>query len=101
VRLLLGEHEGMVGAGESAAFATMTPHALAGIEGPAELITIFDRDGQRDYVDHETGIDSLGGGSLANVSDREDRHPTDARVRTHPARPGESDQLCLGRRAGG
>jgi hypothetical protein len=32
--------------GEAAEFATMTPHAFAAINGPAELIVIFDRDGQ-------------------------------------------------------
>jgi transcriptional regulator with XRE-family HTH domain len=54
VRLSLGEREITVEAGESAEFATMTPHALAAIDGPAELIMIFDRDGQRAHVHHET-----------------------------------------------
>lgn len=54
VRLSLGEREITVQAGESAEFATMTPHALAAIDGPAELIMIFDRDGQRAHVHHET-----------------------------------------------
>jgi hypothetical protein len=31
----------------------MTPHAFAAIDGPAELIVIFDRDGQRAHVHHE------------------------------------------------
>jgi transcriptional regulator with XRE-family HTH domain len=55
VRLLLGEREITVEAGESAEFSTMTPHAFAAIDGPAELIMIFDRDGQRAHVHHETG----------------------------------------------
>ena len=54
VRLSLGEREITVQAGESADFATMTPHAFAAIDGPAELIMIFDRDGQRAHVHHET-----------------------------------------------
>jgi transcriptional regulator with XRE-family HTH domain len=54
VRLSLGEREIIVEAGESAEFATMTPHAFAAIDGPAEVITIFDRDGQRAHVHHET-----------------------------------------------
>jgi transcriptional regulator with XRE-family HTH domain len=54
VRLSLGEREITVEAGESAEFTTMTPHAFAAIDGPAELIMIFDRDGQRAHVHHET-----------------------------------------------
>ena len=54
VRLSLGEREITVQAGESAEFSTMTPHALVAIDGPAELIMIFDRDGQRAHVHHET-----------------------------------------------
>jgi transcriptional regulator with XRE-family HTH domain len=55
VRLLLGEREIVVEAGEAAEFATMTPHALAAIDGPAELIMIFDRDGERVHVHHDGG----------------------------------------------
>ena len=54
VRLSLGEREITVQAGEAAEFATMTPHAFAAIDGPAELIMIFDRDGQRAHIRHET-----------------------------------------------
>lgn len=50
VRLLLGEREIIVETGEAAEFATMTPHAFAAVGGPAELITIFDREGQRAHV---------------------------------------------------
>jgi transcriptional regulator with XRE-family HTH domain len=56
VRLSLGEREIMVQAGESAEFTTMTPHAFAAVDGPAELIMIFDRDGQRAHVHHETAV---------------------------------------------
>jgi quercetin dioxygenase-like cupin family protein/DNA-binding Xre family transcriptional regulator len=50
VRLLLGEREIIIETGEAAEFATMTPHAFAAVDGPAELITIFDRDGHRAHV---------------------------------------------------
>lgn len=55
VRLFLGERELTVETGEAAEFATMTPHAFAAIGGPAELIMIFDRDGQRAHVHHDVG----------------------------------------------
>jgi quercetin dioxygenase-like cupin family protein len=54
VRLALGERDITVEAGESAEFSTMMPHAVAAIDGPAELIMIFDRDGQRAHVHHES-----------------------------------------------
>jgi quercetin dioxygenase-like cupin family protein len=57
VRLSLGERELLVEAGEAAEFATMTPHAFTAIDGPAELIMIFDRDGQRAHVHQDS--DSL------------------------------------------
>ena len=53
VRLVLGEREIVVEAGEAAEFATMTPHAFAAVDGPAEVIMIFDRDGHRAHV-HRT-----------------------------------------------
>jgi quercetin dioxygenase-like cupin family protein len=58
VRLSLGEREIIVETGEAAEFATMTPHAFAAIDGPAELIGIFDRDGHRAHVHRETGTGS-------------------------------------------
>jgi transcriptional regulator with XRE-family HTH domain len=54
VQLRLGEREVTVATGEAAEFATMTPHSLAAIGGPAELIMIFDRDGERAHVHHES-----------------------------------------------
>ena len=50
VRLLLGDRELIVETGEAAEFTTMTPHAIAAINKPAELIMIFDRDGQRAHI---------------------------------------------------
>jgi transcriptional regulator with XRE-family HTH domain len=52
VRLMLGEREIIVETGEAVEFATMTPHAFAAIDGPAELIGIFDRDGHRAHTVH-------------------------------------------------
>jgi len=49
-RLIPGDRRITVEAGEAAEFATMTPHAVAAIDGPTELIMIFDRDGQRAHV---------------------------------------------------
>ena len=54
VRLSLGDREVLVEEGEAAEFATMTPHAMEAVDGPAELIMIFDRDGQRAHV-HDGG----------------------------------------------
>lgn len=51
--LLLGEREVMVEAGEAAEFNTMTPHSFAAVDGPAEIVMIFDRDGQRAHVHNE------------------------------------------------
>jgi transcriptional regulator with XRE-family HTH domain len=53
VLLRLGEREIVVETGEAAEFATMTPHAIDALDGPAEVIMIFDRDGQRAHVHHE------------------------------------------------
>lgn len=50
VRLYLGDREVMVETGEAAEFATMTPHAFTAIDQAAEVIMIFDREGQRAHV---------------------------------------------------
>jgi transcriptional regulator with XRE-family HTH domain len=50
VRLWLGERQIDVEAGEAAEFATTVPHAITALDGPAELIMTFDRDGQRAHV---------------------------------------------------
>jgi quercetin dioxygenase-like cupin family protein len=54
VLLSLGDRDVIVQAGEGAEFATMTPHAIAALGGPAELIMIFDREGQRAHVHRES-----------------------------------------------
>ena len=50
VRLWLGERQIDVDSGEAAEFSTMTPHSLSALDRPAELIMIFDREGQRAHV---------------------------------------------------
>ena len=52
VELTLGERRLTVQAGEAAEFSTMTPHAVAALDGPAEVIMVFDRDGQRSHLTH-------------------------------------------------
>jgi len=58
VRLSLGDREITVETGEAAEFTTMTPHAFAAADGPAELLMIFDRDGQRAHVHHERAAEA-------------------------------------------
>jgi transcriptional regulator with XRE-family HTH domain len=53
VRLSLGDRDITVETGEAAEFDTMTPHSFAALEGPAELVMIFDRDGQHAHVHRE------------------------------------------------
>jgi transcriptional regulator with XRE-family HTH domain len=50
VVLTLGDRQIVVGAGEAAEFSTMTPHRFDAVDGPAELITILDRDGHRAHL---------------------------------------------------
>ena len=52
--LTLGERTIVVGTGEAAEFSTMTPHAIQALDGPAELVMVFDRDGQRAHLHSET-----------------------------------------------
>jgi transcriptional regulator with XRE-family HTH domain len=56
VRLTLGERVILVETGEAAEFATMTPHSIAAVDGPAELVMIVDRDGHRAHVHHEHAV---------------------------------------------
>jgi transcriptional regulator with XRE-family HTH domain len=50
VRLWLGDRQVDVATGEAAEFSTMTPHAISAVGGPAEVVMVFDRDGQRAHV---------------------------------------------------
>jgi hypothetical protein len=59
VRLSLGQRGILGETGHAAEFGTITPHAFAAVDGPAELILVFNRDGQRAHVhrdndDHPT-----------------------------------------------
>ncbi len=50
VKLTLGGRDILVHEGEAAEFSTMTPHRFRAHGGPAELVSIFDRDGQRAHM---------------------------------------------------
>ncbi|MGH1562607.1 helix-turn-helix domain-containing protein [Mumia sp. DW29H23] len=51
-RLQLGERTVLVREGDAAEFSTMVPHAIAAYEAPVEILTIFDRDGERAHLHH-------------------------------------------------
>ena len=50
VVLLLGERTILVEVGQAAEFSTMIPHAVGAHDGPAEVLFIFDHDGQRTHL---------------------------------------------------
>lgn len=50
VRLQLGNREHLVKAGQAASFDTMTPHTMGGHGGPAEILSILDRNGERAHL---------------------------------------------------
>jgi transcriptional regulator with XRE-family HTH domain len=50
VRLRLGEREMLVEAGQAAAFDTMIPHVVDADGGAAEVLSIFDRHGERAHL---------------------------------------------------
>jgi transcriptional regulator with XRE-family HTH domain len=52
VCLSLGDRDVVVETGEAAEFNTMTPHGVAAIGGPAEIVQIFNRDGLHAHVHH-------------------------------------------------
>ncbi|MGI5156453.1 helix-turn-helix domain-containing protein [Microbispora sp. CA-102843] len=49
-RLQLGERTILVRAGDAAEFSTMTPHSIDAHEGPVEILSIFDHDGERVHL---------------------------------------------------
>ena len=53
VRLVLGGRERLVHAGEAAEFSTMTPHWMGAHGGPAEILAILDREGERAHLGAE------------------------------------------------
>lgn len=48
--LLLGERGILVQTGQAAEFSTVVPHAFGAYDGPAEVLGIFDHDGQRTHL---------------------------------------------------
>jgi transcriptional regulator with XRE-family HTH domain len=51
LRLVLGEHDLVLAAGEAAEFDTRTPHAWAGVgPEPAEILSLFGQQGERMHV---------------------------------------------------
>jgi transcriptional regulator with XRE-family HTH domain len=50
IRLYLGDRVMLVEAGDAAEFSTMVPHSLGAVDGPAEILTIFDQDGERAHM---------------------------------------------------
>lgn len=55
VRLQLGERTILVQAGDAAEFSTMVPHAIGAQDGPVEILTIFDHDGERAHMHASDG----------------------------------------------
>lgn len=49
-RLRLGERTMLVEAGEAAEFSTMVPHSIEAYDGPVEVLTIFDPEGERVHL---------------------------------------------------
>jgi transcriptional regulator with XRE-family HTH domain len=50
VRLVIDGHEHLVATGQAAEFDTMRPHAVVGYGAAAEVLTIFDRHGERAHL---------------------------------------------------
>lgn len=48
--LMLGERTIVVEAGQAAQFSTMIPHAFGALDGPVEILCLFDHDGQRTHL---------------------------------------------------
>jgi quercetin dioxygenase-like cupin family protein len=49
-RLQLGDRVLLVRPGEAAEFSTMVPHAITAEGGAAEILTIYDQDGERAHL---------------------------------------------------
>lgn len=50
LRLRLGDRELLIRSGKAASFDTMTPHSMTGHGGPAEILSILDRHGERAHL---------------------------------------------------
>jgi transcriptional regulator with XRE-family HTH domain len=55
VRLRLGDRVILVPTGHAAEFSTMTPHAINAHDGPAEMLCIFDHDGNQAHLGPRRG----------------------------------------------
>lgn len=55
VRLQLGERTILIHAGDAAEFSTMVPHTIGAHDGPVEILTIFDHDGERAHLHASDG----------------------------------------------
>jgi transcriptional regulator with XRE-family HTH domain len=62
VRLQLAERTVLVGEGEVAEFSTMVPHAITAADGPVEVLSIFDHDGERAHLHDLPARDGAGSG---------------------------------------
>jgi transcriptional regulator with XRE-family HTH domain len=49
-RLQLGERTVLVETGDAAEFSTMVPHAIGAHDGPVDILTILDHDGERAHL---------------------------------------------------
>lgn len=49
-RLQLGSRIVLIDAGDAAEFSTMVPHSIGAQDGPVEILTIFDHDGERAHL---------------------------------------------------
>ncbi len=56
VELWLGDRRIRVETGQAAEFSCMVPHAFGALEGPAEMLCIFDHEGQRTHL-HPDRVD--------------------------------------------
>lgn len=50
VRLVLGDEELVLAAGEAAEFSTSTPHWMSGVGGPAEVLVLMGHHGERAHL---------------------------------------------------
>ncbi|WP_433334209.1 XRE family transcriptional regulator [Spirillospora sp. CA-294931] len=50
VRLILADHDLVLGAGEAAEFDTRLPHWFAAVDGPAEVLSLFGPQGERMHL---------------------------------------------------
>lgn len=49
-RLQFGERVNLVETGQTAGVSTMFPHAIGAHDGPVEILTILDHDGERTHL---------------------------------------------------